>query len=499
MGATPHRRLKRDAVSLPFRDRCEAGRRLAERLRRYRERAATVVLALPRGGIVPAAEIASALRLPLDVIVSRKLGAPGNPELAIGALAEGGAPYFNEEGLAVTGASEAHLAQEVERQRAEIARRQRRFRDGRPLSLPERATVILIDDGVATGSTAIAAIRALREQGVGRIVFAVPVAPPDTVKTLRRMVDELVVLATPMLFWAVGAFYEDFRQVSDDEVVDLLKRAGTHGFGADPQMPRASTPLHVRHAGEGLPVLFLHAFPLHGGMWRPQLGARPGRARLLAPDLPGCGLSPIPPLAPRSLEDYAREVLAMLDALDVGRVVVVGLGMGGQIALRLVDELGARLIGMLLSGTDARSATDEIAARCHELAAEVESSGVEAAAAEFLPKLLGMTTQRTRPALLDEIHAMIRENTPVGVGAALRAMAARPDATSLLSRIRCPVVCLAGEEDAFTPPDVARATAERLFGGRTEIIPAAGHLTNLEAPEAFNDALQTLLIQCSPV
>jgi pimeloyl-ACP methyl ester carboxylesterase len=104
-----------------------------------------------------------------------------------------------------------------------------------------------------------------------------------------------------------------------------------------------------------------------------------------------------------------------------------------------------------------------------------------------------------RPALLDEVHAMIRENTSVGIGAALRVMAARPDATSLLSRIRCPVVCLAGEEDAFTPPDLARATSGHVFGGRTEIIPGAGHLTNLEAPEAFNDALQALLVQCAPV
>jgi predicted phosphoribosyltransferase len=206
-------------------------------LRRYDERAGTVVLALPRGGIVPAAEVASALRLPLDVIISRKIGAPGNPELAIGAIAEGGAPYFNEEGLALTGPSETYLAQEVEHQRAEIARRQQRFRDGRPLSLPDGATVILIDDGVATGSTAIAAIRALREQGVERIVFAIPVAPPDTTETLRGMVDELVVLATPMPFWAVGAFYEDFRQVSDDEVVDLLERARTHGLGAETQRP----------------------------------------------------------------------------------------------------------------------------------------------------------------------------------------------------------------------------------------------------------------------
>jgi predicted phosphoribosyltransferase len=226
MEATPHRRPKPQTVSLPFPDRAEAGRLLADRLRHYEDRARTVVLALPRGGIVPAAEVASALRLPLDVIISRKLGAPGNPELAIGAIAEGGAPYLNEEGVALTGASETYLAQEAERQRAEIARRQQRFRDGRSLSLPERATVLLIDDGVATGSTAIAAIRALREQGAERIVCAIPVAPPDTAETLRGMVDELVVLATPVLFGAVGAFYDDFRQVSDDVVVDLLEHAG---------------------------------------------------------------------------------------------------------------------------------------------------------------------------------------------------------------------------------------------------------------------------------
>jgi putative phosphoribosyl transferase len=237
MEVAPHRRARRKIVSLRFRDRSEAGRLLAGRLHRYRERARTVVLALPRGGIVPAAEIASALRLPLDVIISRKLGAPGNPELAVGAIAEGGAPYFDEEGVDLTRASEAHLTQEVERQRAEIARRQQRFRDGRPLSLPERATVILIDDGVATGSTAIAAVRALRERGVDRIVFAIPVAPPDTAQALRGMVDELVVLETPTPFWAVGAFYEDFRQVSDEEVIDLLKRAGSQGLAGENQRP----------------------------------------------------------------------------------------------------------------------------------------------------------------------------------------------------------------------------------------------------------------------
>jgi putative phosphoribosyl transferase len=218
---------------LPFRDRRQAGVVLAGQLRRYREQARTVVLGLPRGGVVPAAEIASALRLPLDVIVSRKLGAPGNAELAIGAIAEGGPPYFNPETVPFTDDWQAHIAREIEHQRSEIARRQQRFRGGRPLTLPEGATVILVDDGVATGATAFAAIRALRERRVGRLVFAIPVAPADTAAEIRALVDELVVLATPMPFWAVGEFYEDFRQVSDDEVVALLARGSARAPGAE--------------------------------------------------------------------------------------------------------------------------------------------------------------------------------------------------------------------------------------------------------------------------
>jgi putative phosphoribosyl transferase len=180
---------------------------------------------MPRGGVVPAAEIAEALGLQLDVVISRKLGAPGNPEYAVGALAEGGTPYLNEKAVRLTGASDAYMAREIEHQREEIARRQRQFRGGRPLSLPDAATVILVDDGVATGSTAFAAIQALRLRGVARLVFAVSVAPPDTAAALRAKVDELLVLATPRCFHAVGAFYEDFRQVADEEVVDALERA----------------------------------------------------------------------------------------------------------------------------------------------------------------------------------------------------------------------------------------------------------------------------------
>ncbi len=159
------------------------------------------------------------------MVIVRKLRAPGNPELAIGAVAEGGEFYLNEEGHAFAVASEHYVFGEIEHQREEIAARQRRFRGGGVLALPERATVILVDDGVATGSTVIAAIRALRRHRPERLVLAIPVAPPDVATVLRRMVDQLVVLATPEPFGAVGAFYDEFPQMSDDEVTARLIRA----------------------------------------------------------------------------------------------------------------------------------------------------------------------------------------------------------------------------------------------------------------------------------
>ena len=217
------RDIRSDAVN--FRDRRDGGQRLVPRLTGYRGRKSTFVLGLPRGGIVPAAEIARDLQLPLDVLISRKIPAPDNPELAIGAVAEGGESWLNEELVAATGATAEHVAAETARQRAEIAYRQKRFRSGRELDLPDDATVILVDDGVATGATVIAAIHALRARRVARLVLAIPIAPPDTAETLRRLVDELVVLATPEPFYAVGAFYDDFRQVTDENVVALLAEA----------------------------------------------------------------------------------------------------------------------------------------------------------------------------------------------------------------------------------------------------------------------------------
>src|SRR5207249_3988421 len=188
--------------------------------------------------------------------------------------------------------------------------------------------------------------------------------------------------------------------------------------------------LYTRDTGSGQPVLLLHAFPLNSRMWEPQMGALAARARLLTPDLPGFGLSPPPPAAP-SLDDYARQVVGVLDALEIDRVVVVGLSMGGYLAFRLVGALGPRLAGLILADTRATPDTEAGALARHRLAADVEARGVEIAASEFLPKLLGATTQRVRPALVDRVRDIIRENTPAGVAAALRAMAARPDSRPL--------------------------------------------------------------------
>lgn len=253
-----------------------------------------------------------------------------------------------------------------------------------------------------------------------------------------------------------------------------------------------SGPLYLRDAGAGPAVLLLHAFPLNGRMWVPQIEALSGRARLIAPDLPGFGLSPVPSVSP-SLDDYAREIVAALDRLGIDQVVVGGLSMGGYLAFRLVGRLGERLRGLLLADTRPTPDTREAAVERQELAAEVEARGVGVAADEFLPKIIGTTTQRTRPELLDRVRAIIGENTPAGVAGALRAMAARPDSTPLLTTLRCPVLCVVGEEDRLTPPELAEQMVARVPRGRLEVIPESGHLSNLEAPESFNEALSTLI------
>ena len=207
-----------------FADREEAGRELADRLGRYAGRDDVVVLALPRGGVPVAREVADALDAPLDVLVVRKLGLPAQPELALGAVASGGVRILNRELVDSLGLAEEELEELTERERVEVARREDAYRGGRGPTPVEGRTVILVDDGVATGATLRAAVRSLRKRGPSRIVAAVPVAPPDSAETLREEVDELVCVQTPPGFFAVGQFYAHFPQVPGEQVREMLER-----------------------------------------------------------------------------------------------------------------------------------------------------------------------------------------------------------------------------------------------------------------------------------
>ncbi|MFH9614977.1 phosphoribosyltransferase family protein [Streptomyces pratensis] len=206
-----------------FTDRTDAGRRLAVALR-HLERRDPVVLGLPRGGVPVAYEVAQALRAPLDVIVVRKLGVPYHPELGFGAIGEGGVRVISDEIVRHAGVREKDLVAVERTEEAELARRAHAYREGRPrLPLKGRA-VVVVDDGVATGATARAACQVVRAQGAAHVVLAVPVASPDVAARLRQDVDEVVCLSTPKLFSAVGEWYRDFSQTSDEEVVSLLAR-----------------------------------------------------------------------------------------------------------------------------------------------------------------------------------------------------------------------------------------------------------------------------------
>ena len=207
-----------------FVDRRQAGQFLAQRLARYRDDASVIVLALPRGGVPVAFEVAKALDAPLDVFIVRKLGLPGHEEFAMGAIATGDVMVMNPD-LSNAGIPQATIDAVAARERVEFARRERLYRGERPPVAIADRTVILVDDGLATGSTMLAAATAVRRQQPRGTIVAVPVAAAETCRALRNFVDDVVCAATPAPFMAVGAWYEDFRQVSDDEVRALLDAA----------------------------------------------------------------------------------------------------------------------------------------------------------------------------------------------------------------------------------------------------------------------------------
>jgi putative phosphoribosyl transferase len=209
--------------SMSYRDRRDAGRALAERLSHFKGCSDLIVLALPRGGVPVAYEVAHALGVPLDVFVVRKLGYPGQEEYAIGAIASGGVQVLNP--FAIDGVSELQLGHIVSRERAELARREALYRGSKPPVDVRGRTVIVVDDGLATGSTMRAAVAALRQRDPARLIVAVPVGAEDTCQQLRSEADEVVCPSTPSPFRAVGLWYQEFPQTSDDEVHRLLEDA----------------------------------------------------------------------------------------------------------------------------------------------------------------------------------------------------------------------------------------------------------------------------------
>ena len=210
---------------MPFKNRCDAGRKLAKALAGYEEQQ-PVVLALPRGGVTVAAEVAAVLNAPLDLILVRKVGVPFQPELAMGAVVDGGAPIIvrNEDVIRLADIDESEFKGICDSELAEIERRRQRYLGSRQRADVSGRTAIVVDDGIATGATTRAALRATRIRNPKKLVLAVPVAPTDAVAELRSEADEVICLEDHEFFGAIGAYYADFSQVSDETVIDILKR-----------------------------------------------------------------------------------------------------------------------------------------------------------------------------------------------------------------------------------------------------------------------------------
>ena len=224
-------------MSVIFRNREEAGRQLVAELLQYRNDPRGLILALPRGGVAVGYQLSIALHVPLDVFITRKIGAPDNPEYAIGAVAETGSRYLNQEAVSSFGLSQNELNRLIQVQEKEIARRRNLYRQGRSLPQLTGRTVLLVDDGIATGSTFLASALAIRGLQPHRLVGVIPVGPSSTIREVRSHVDELVILMTPDPFYAVGNFFTDFTQVEDRDVVEYLNLAEEAMLERTPSSP----------------------------------------------------------------------------------------------------------------------------------------------------------------------------------------------------------------------------------------------------------------------
>jgi len=249
-----------------------------------------------------------------------------------------------------------------------------------------------------------------------------------------------------------------------------------------------------KEAGQGVPVVLLHAFPVNREMWKPQREALANRYRVITPDFRGHGETNLAE-EDSTMERLAEDVRGLLDFLGLERVVLGGLSMGGYASFAFYRRYPERVAALILADTRASADTEEGLRGREELAAVAEKEGAAGVAERMLPKLLGASTHANRPDVVAAVREMILTTSPAGIVRALRGMAARPAAFDLLPTIQCPTLILVGAEDSLTPPADSEALANAIPGARLEVIPVAGHLSNLEQPAAFTRALDAFLTQ----
>ena len=247
-----------------------------------------------------------------------------------------------------------------------------------------------------------------------------------------------------------------------------------------------SLEMYCHDSNSGDPVLFVHAFPLHGGMWQEQINLLPQRWRFLAPDLRGFGRSAADMEGPLTMETMADDLTDLLDAARVEQATVCGLSMGGYVALALYRRSPERVRALILADTRAGADSEQQQEGRREMAEKVLREGAATAADALIPRLLSDKTRQGRPDLVQSVRAMIEQNPPATISAALEGMAERPDSTSLLPNIQVPTLVMVGADDVLTPPTESEIMAQAIPEAQLRVIPDAGHLANLENPTAFN-------------
>jgi len=442
-----------------FRDRAEAGRRLAEELKRRLGDEDVVVLGLPRGGVPVAFEVARELDAPLDVIVVRKLGVPYQPELGMGAIGEDGVRVLNDQVLALARVGEDEVAAVERSERAELERRATRFRGRRPRASLVGRTAVVVDDGIATGSTARAACQVARAHGASRVILAVPVAPRSSLASLAEIADELVCLATPEPFYAVGQFYRDFSQTSDEEVVEFLERAATRAVAPPVTVGAADPPVRDKEV-----VVQIGAVRLVGDLTVPEVCSG------LVVFAHGSGSSRH---SPRN-----RFVAAALNSVGLGTLLFDLLTPDEEFERRAVFDIEL-LAGRLGTVTDWLEAQPEAKGLCIGYFGASTGAGAALwAAAERGSSIGAVVSRGGRPDLADPKLSQVRAPTLLIVGG-------RDEVVLELNRqaqkrLRCEsrLVVVPGATHLFEEPgaleEVARLAGDWLLSHLSPIAEAAG-------------------------